>query len=97
MIPLLRKFFQRLFFDELAAVRLLRGFLLWVAGLAVSVLAYPIEVVQAWGPRDWAYRMAVAGAMGAAGMITAGQKNPTPEALRTELGLPPPPATPGGK
>jgi hypothetical protein len=95
MIPLIKKFFRNLFFDEMAAARLMRGFLLWLSGMAVSVLAYPMEVVQAWNMKDWGYRMAVAGVMGAAGMITAGQKNPTADQIRTvanePVGAPPPP------
>ena len=79
MITLLKKFWRKILYDEMAVARWGRGFLLWLAGMAMSVLAYPIEVVQTWGARDWAYRCAAAGVMGVAGMITAGQKN-TPRA-----------------
>lgn len=85
MIPLFKKLFQKLFFDELAAARLLRGFLLWVGGMAVSVLAYPFDNVVTWTMKEWAYRVAAAGALGFAGMVTAGQKNQTPEQIRAEL------------
>ena len=85
MIKLWKKFWKKLLYDELAAARWGRGFLLWVGGMAVSVLAYPIELVQTWGPRDWAYRIGAAGALGFAGIITAGQKNPSPEKIKEEL------------
>jgi hypothetical protein len=75
VITLLGKLWTKMLYDEMAAARWWRGFLLWFAGMALSILAFPVEVVQTWGPRDWAYRAAVAGVMGAAGMITAGQKN----------------------
>ena len=85
MIPFLKKLWMKFFFDEMAAARLMRGFLLWASGMGVSVLAYPIEVVQTWQVKDWAYRCAVAGVMGVAGMVTAGQKNRTPEEIRAAL------------
>ena len=76
MIPLLTGIWKKILYDEMAVARWSRGFLLWLGGMAVSVLAYPIELVQTWGPRDWAYRIGAAGALGVAGIITAGQKNP---------------------
>ena len=92
MITLLKKLWKKMLYDEMAAARWIRGILLWASGMAISILAFPIEVVQTWGLRDWAYRAGVAGAMGAAGMITAGQKNPSPEKLKEEIeALPPKP------
>ena len=91
MLTLFVKLWKAALYDEMAVKRWGRGFLLWAGGMATSVLAFPIEVVQTWGPRDWAYRVAAAGALGIAGLVTAGQKNPTPEQLRAELGLPQPP------
>ena len=92
MITLFRKLWKKILYDEMAVVRWGRGFLLWAAGMLLAVLAYPIEVVQTWTLRDWGYRAGVAGAMGFAGMMTAGQKNPPPEKLREELdALPPKP------
>ena len=85
MIKLWKKFWKKLLYDELAAARWGRGFLLWVGGMAVSVPAYPIELVQTWGPRDWAYRIGAAGALGFAGIITAGQKNLPPDKIKEEL------------
>ena len=85
MIPLFRNVFKKILYDEMAAARWGRGFLLWVGGMAVSVLAYPIELVQTWGPRDWVYRVGAAAALGMAGMITAGQKNLPPDKIKEEL------------
>lgn len=76
MITLLKKLWVKILYDEMAIARWGRGVLLWVAGMGISVLAYPIEVVQTWNLRDWGYRLVVAGVMGGAGMVTAGQKNP---------------------
>lgn len=98
MIPFFVKLWKKFWTDEMAAARLMRGFLLWGGGMAVSVLAYPIELVQTWTPREWAYRVAAAGALGFAGMITAGQKNRSPDEIRTiaaePMGTPAPPKAP---
>jgi hypothetical protein len=85
VIPLIRKMFRDFFYDEMVAAKLVRGFLLWSGGMAVSVLAYPFDDVVTWDAKEWAYRVAAAGALGFAGMITAGQKNQTPEQIRAEL------------
>ena len=85
MITMLSKLWKRILYDEMAAARWGRGFLLWLASMSVSVLAFPIEVVQTWGVRDWMYRLAAAGVMGAAGLVTAGQRNPPPEQIKAEL------------
>ena len=85
MIPLIVKAWKRFWTDEMAAARIFRGFLLWTGGMMVNVLAFPWPIVQAWTWQEWGYRVAAAGALGFAGMITAGQKNQTPEQIKAEL------------
>lgn len=90
MITLLKKLWSKILYDEMAVARWGRGMLLWLGGMAVSVLAYPIEVVQTWTVREWTYRIGAAAALGFAGLVTAGQKNPPPEKIRDELATLPP-------
>ena len=90
MIPLFKKLIFAFFYDEKAAARWLRGGLLFIGGMAVSILAYPFVVIREWTAQEWIYRVAAAGALGFAGTITAGDKNPSPEKLAAELGLPKP-------
>jgi hypothetical protein len=95
MIPLLVRMWKTFWMDEAAAARIFRGFLLWAGGMAVNVLAFPWTVVQAWTWQEWSYRVAAAGALGFAGIVSAGQKNPTADQIRTvaaePIGSPPPP------
>ena len=90
MIPFIIKAWKKFWMDEMAAARIFRGFLLWSGGMAVSVLAFPYDDVITWTTREWAYRVAAAAALGFAGLISAGQRNPTPEAIRAELEALPP-------
>ena len=95
MIPFIVRMWKTFWMDEAAASRIFRGFLLWCGGMAVNVLAFPWTVVQAWTISEWLYRVAAAGALGFAGMISAGQKNPTADEIRlaasAPVGSPPPP------
>ena len=81
MIPLLRKLVYALLWDELAARRWVRGFLLWLGGAGTTVMAVGWDVAREWTPREWAGRMVFASVLGVAGMVTAGEKNPKPGAL----------------
>ena len=90
MIPFFVKAWKTFWMDEMVAARIFRGFLLWAGGMAVNVLAFPWVVVAAWTWQEWAYRVAAAGALGVAGMVSAGQKNQTPEQIRAELEALPP-------
>lgn len=99
MIKLLRSVVVDLLWNEQKARIWLRGALLWAATAAAQVVAYPPEVVSTWGLKDWASRFAIAGAAGFAGLLAAGQRNPTPEqmadsveAVRMRRGEAPPPA-----
>jgi hypothetical protein len=85
MIPLFRRFFKSLFYDEASAAKWIRSFLLWAGAMATSVLAFPFSVVQAWTKAEWAYRFMAAGVIGFAGLISVGQKNQTPEQIAQEL------------
>jgi len=78
MIPLVRKFFHDLLWSPDKAVLWIRGVLTWVAAAAGQVVAYPPEVVAAWGVKDWSIRFAVAAVAGGAVMLRAGDKNPPP-------------------
>ena len=95
MIPFFVKLWKTFWMDEAAAARIFRGFLLWTGGMAVNVLAFPWVVVQAWTWQEWGYRLAAAGALGVAGMVSAGQRNPTADDIRiaagAPVGSPPPP------
>jgi hypothetical protein len=95
MIPFFVRMWKTFWMDEAAAARIFRGFLLWAGGMAVNVLAFPWTVVQAWTWQEWSYRVAAAGALGFAGIVSAGQKNPTADQIRTvasePIGSPPPP------
>ncbi len=61
--------------DELKLARYSRGFLLWGATALGQVLTAGIDAASAWTPRQWGVRLFVAGLAGAAGLITAGEKN----------------------
>jgi hypothetical protein len=85
MIPMIKHFMHSLLFDELAAKRLMRGFFLWAGGMVIAITAYPLEVVQTWDFYDWTARLAGAAVLGAGGMVTAGQKNMSPEQIKEAL------------
>jgi hypothetical protein len=85
MIPLVINFFRNLLFDELAAKRLARGGLLWAGSMLISITAYPLEVVATWGFYDWLQRLLGAAVLGAGGLVTAGQKNLSPEQIKDAL------------
>lgn len=72
MIPLFRRLWRLLLWDELAATRWLRG----------GLLAASISVVQVAPPAGWERARFVLALVlaGAAGMVTAGEKNGAPKA-----------------
>lgn len=90
MIPLFRKFIYKFFYDEMAAGRWLRGGAFFVGGMGMAVLAYPFDEVMTWTYKEWIFRITAAGFLGAGGTMALGQKNVTPERMRTELKLLPP-------
>ena len=79
MIPLFKHLFNQFFYDELAAVRWMRGALMGTAGLLALVPD------GEFGVPGWVFKVAAAAMLGIGGSITAGQKNPPADA---------PPATP---
>ena len=85
MIPLFRKLLWAFFYDEAAAKRWMRGSLLFAGGMGVNILAFPFEVVATWTLKEWAFRVAAAGALGFAGTIVGGEKNKPIEEVRREL------------
>lgn len=86
MIPLVKKLVTALLWDEQAALRWVRGFFGFVAGVAAStapeVLKGGWEVVSTWSLREWLGRWAVGLLTAIPVMILAGQKNQSPEAIR---------------
>ena len=94
MIPYLARLWKSFWMDEMVASRIFRGFLLWAGGMAVSILAFPFDDVVTWTTREWLYRVAAAAALGFAGLVSAGQKNPPADEIRaianTPMGSPPP-------
>ncbi len=70
------KLLARIKRDELKLARYSRGVLLWGATALGQVLTAGIDAASAWTPRQWGVRLFVAGLAGAAGLITAGEKNP---------------------
>lgn len=81
MIPLIRKFFHAILFDELAARRWIVGFIVWSGSVGTNVLAYPWDDVKTWGVGEWGYRLAAAAALSVGVMVATGQKNQNPEQL----------------
>lgn len=79
MIPLVRRLWHAFLFDEMKAARWSRGFLLWAGAVAAQV-AMAGDAVEGWSRRRWVVALAVAAITGAAGLVTAGEKNPAPEA-----------------
>jgi hypothetical protein len=61
--------------DNLKLARYSRGFLLWGATALGQVLAAGIDTASTWTPKQWGARLFVAGLAGAAGLVTAGQRN----------------------
>lgn len=62
--------------DEMKLARYSRGVLLWAATAVGQVVASGIDTAAKWTPKQWGMRLFVAGLAGAAGLITAGQRNP---------------------
>lgn len=81
MIKLIGRFVKDLLWNEQKAKTWLRAFLLWAATAGAQVVAYPPEVVAAWGLKDWAIRFAIAGAAGLAGLVAVGQRNPSDDQI----------------
>jgi hypothetical protein len=80
MLTLLKRIIYQLLWDELAAVRWLRGLLHFLAILGVQLVAAGEPAIRAWSLRDWCWRAAVAGIGLLGGMVTAGDK--TPQAVK---------------
>ena len=85
MIPFFKKFFKDLLYNKTFGERMFRGFLFWAGGLGTNLLAYPYDDVVTWTPREWGYRVLAAGAFGFAGLISVGQKNPTPQEMVEQI------------
>jgi hypothetical protein len=86
MITLLKHLLWQLLFDELAAVRWLRGIGGFLAGLAMTILPILLPAdgwatLQTWGAREWLGRLIAATLAALPMMITAGQRNQSPEQI----------------
>lgn len=81
MIPLIRRLLYALLWDELAARRWARGALMWLGGAGITVMAVGWDVASKWTAREWVGRLAFAAVLGAAGMVTAGERNPREQQL----------------
>lgn len=80
MIPLIRSFVHELLWSPERARVWLRALLGWGATAAAQVVAAPASEVAAWTAKDWAVRLGIAGILGFALLLKAGDKNPKPEA-----------------
>lgn len=77
MIPLFRRLWRAFWYDELFAARWGRGLLLWAGAVAAQVAASGgFDAAEKWTGERWAIVLGVAALTGAAGLITAGEKNP---------------------
>ena len=76
MIPLISNFFHDLLWAPERAVLWFRSLATFAATTAAQVVAYPPEMVAAWGPKDWAVRLGIAAVAGLALAAKAGDKNP---------------------
>lgn len=79
MKTLITKTLHALWTDELAARRWIRGGLLWAGAVGTQLVSAGAEAAEQWTLRQWAVRLLVAGIVGAAGMVTAGERNPKPQ------------------
>jgi hypothetical protein len=61
--------------DNMKLARYSRGVLLWAATATGQVLAVGIDAASTWTPKQWGARLLVAGLAGAAGLVTAGERN----------------------
>lgn len=75
MIPLLRRIWWAIRFDDVAMARWIRGSLLLVSAAAAQVVPYGLEVVRLWTWQDWAVVLAISIPAGIAGMINLGEMN----------------------
>ena len=82
MLPLIKKLWFALWFDEVAAKRWLAGVLVWLATTGGQVLAYPFDDVATWTFREWLYRIVVSGVAATGVMVATGQKNHTVEQIQ---------------
>lgn len=75
MIPLAKRVWFLLWYDEQAALRWMRAFLAGCGAMFISLAAYV--------PGEWPAVMRIVGTVliSVTGMITAGQRNPSPEQL----------------
>jgi len=91
MVPLFKKLWFALWFDEVAAKRWLVGLMTWLGSIATNVLAYPWEDVKTWDYYQWSFRCAAAGALAIGVMIATGQKNHSEDQIRSIAGSSPAP------
>jgi hypothetical protein len=57
--------------------RVARSFLLWLGAAGMQVMSVGWDMASAWSWQEWAKRLLFAAILGAAGLLAAGQKNPT--------------------
>lgn len=84
MRPLWNHFVDKLLNDELAVRRWARSLLMVLGGGAIQVASVGWDVASQWTAREWAGRLALACVLGAAGAITAGEKNAAPSSPSVE-------------
>jgi hypothetical protein len=75
MIPLIRSFVLELLYSPEAARVWFRSFLAWASGVGAQVVAAPPGEIAKWTLKDWVIRCAIAGVLGFALMLKAGEKN----------------------
>jgi hypothetical protein len=76
MIPLFRRLWAAVLYDEMAVRRWLRGALLAAAMAGAQIAASPAGEAAKWTSREWAVRILFAVLAGMAGMINLGHLNP---------------------
>jgi hypothetical protein len=73
MIPLMRRLWAAILYDEMAVRRWLRGALLAVAFAGAQLAATPAGEAATWTGKEWAVRVLFSLLAGAAAMINLGQ------------------------
>ena len=78
MNPTVTKVVTAIKADESKLARYSRAFVLWAFGIVSQVTMVGPDVVQAWSLKRWAWGLGLAALAGIGGLISVGQKNPTP-------------------
>ena len=86
MIPFFRRLFRAFFWNPDSFQASLRSLITFVAASAATVMASAsdatgqvnLEVLGAWGWKEWGMRLGVGAVMGYALRLRAGDKNPAP-------------------